>query len=254
MSILCFNSTENGVEKKPPLWNNKLMELVILGSIGEIQVCDELHQKRSGVLVDNRLLFDLGEPEYLRTNPEAVFITHIHPDHAYFIREATLINTDIPMYAPESCSEHGADVKLFRSPFIVAGYKITSIPVLHARTAKSVGFLLEKDDKRVFYTGDVSWIKRSALAFLGMLDLVITEGSFINDKGRVFMNAGVLIGHTGIPNLITLFKDHTRNIVFTHLGSWFFNDSTRSKKQILALCERQDIEGIVSYDGLKITV
>ncbi|MFO7835991.1 MAG: hypothetical protein R6V83_05000 [Candidatus Thorarchaeota archaeon] len=43
------------------------------------------HSKYSGVLVDRCILLDVGEFEFLERNPDVVFITHLHPDHAFFV-------------------------------------------------------------------------------------------------------------------------------------------------------------------------
>jgi glyoxylase-like metal-dependent hydrolase (beta-lactamase superfamily II) len=63
------------------------MKIEILGTRGEIKNLKPYHAKHSGVFIDNDLLFDLGEKEYLKLNPEHIFITHLHPDHAFFARK-----------------------------------------------------------------------------------------------------------------------------------------------------------------------
>ena len=37
---------------------------------------------------DTKILMDLGEKEYLNYRPKCVFVTHLHPDHAIFLRES----------------------------------------------------------------------------------------------------------------------------------------------------------------------
>jgi len=50
------------------------MTITILGTRGNIKPSAPKHAKRSGVLVDDRLLLDLGETEYLRLSSA----THLH--------------------------------------------------------------------------------------------------------------------------------------------------------------------------------
>ena len=58
------------------------MKIKILGTRANIKAGTPGHTKHSGVLVDNKLLFDVGEKEFLKYNPSYIFFTHFHPDHA----------------------------------------------------------------------------------------------------------------------------------------------------------------------------
>jgi len=50
---------------------------------GEIRKSCPYHSKHPGVLIDEKILLDIGEEEFLKYKPEYVFITHLHPDHAF---------------------------------------------------------------------------------------------------------------------------------------------------------------------------
>ena len=63
------------------------MKLRILGTRGEIKSSAPRHSKHSGVLIDGKLMLDVGEKEFLDLKPGCVFITHLHPDHAFFIND-----------------------------------------------------------------------------------------------------------------------------------------------------------------------
>ena len=79
--------------------------MTILGTRGEIEASAPYHARHSGILIDDTLLFDLGEKEFLDYNPSYIFITHLHPDHAYFVRSGTSIpETNAIIYAPENYS------------------------------------------------------------------------------------------------------------------------------------------------------
>ncbi len=71
------------------------MRLKILGTQGNIPLSAPRYSRHSGILVDTRILLDLGEPAYLRYRPRRIFITHLHPDHAAFLQ--TAVETDAAM-------------------------------------------------------------------------------------------------------------------------------------------------------------
>lgn len=212
------------------------MNIKILGTRGEIEEYAPWHTKHSGILIDGTVLIDLGEEEYLNYNPSFVVFTHLHPDHAFFIRKNNRLKPGIDAYAPE-ISEHIEGLLVVTGHFERNGYKFTPIPVIHSLKVKSLAYIIEKDGKRLLYTGDVAWIEKKYREKLGQLDMVITEGSFIKKGGmiRKEKNTGKIFGHTGIPDLIRMFSPHTQHIVLTHFGTWFMKDVEAGRKKIQEL-------------------
>jgi ribonuclease BN (tRNA processing enzyme) len=221
------------------------MRIEILGTRGHIEVSAPGHELHSGVLMDD-VLFDLGERQYLDRSPRAVFITHFHEDHAFFLNEEGDIG--VPVYAPERLARH--DIKVVRSAVELDGMRVTPVPTNHSVKVRSCAYLVEKDLQRVLYTGDLISIQRRYRDRLPDLDLVITEGSFIRRGGLVRMDpeTGRPHGHTGIPDLVSFFAPLARKIVITHLGSWFFHDIPAAVQKIESL----GIEGqiTVAEDGM----
>jgi len=87
------------------------MKITILGTRGEVDHSAPYHSRHSGVLVDDALLLDLGEREYLDYSPKAVLITHLHPDHAYFVRgKGETHPGETPVYAPEKCEDSRIEI------------------------------------------------------------------------------------------------------------------------------------------------
>jgi ribonuclease BN (tRNA processing enzyme) len=209
------------------------MRIEILGTRGHIEVSAPGHELHSGILMDD-VLFDLGEKQYLDRSPRAVFITHFHEDHAFFVNDEE-IGINVPMFAPERLP--GRDVKMIRSTVEVDGMGVTPIPTRHSERVRSCGYLVEKDLQRVLYTGDLFSIHDRYRDRLPDLDLVITEGSFIRQGGLVRRDpeTGRAYGHTGIPDLVRFFSPIARRIVITHLGSWFFKDVPSAVRQIESL-------------------
>lgn len=225
------------------------MKIKILGTRGEIEEHAPWHTKHSGILIDDRVLIDLGEEEYLNYNPSFVVFTHLHPDHAFFVRKNNKLNPEIDAYAPE-ISEQLENLQVVTGPFEKNGYKFSPIPVIHSLKVKSLAYIIEKDDKRLLYTGDVAWIEKKAREKLGQLDMVITEGSFIKKGGMIRRdkNTGKIFGHTGIPDLIKMFSPHTQHIVLTHFGSWFMKDVEEGREKIRELAP-SNIQVEAARDG-----
>jgi ribonuclease BN (tRNA processing enzyme) len=231
-----------------------MMEVKILGSRANVKPSAPRHSKHSGVLVDDRILFDVGEEEYLDYDPDVIFITHLHPDHAFFIEKKTR-GIDVPVYAPERNEDAGIDVNVIKEPMDFKGYSITPIPTHHSKLVKSQAYLVERDAKRLLYTGDMIWIDKKYRGPLKELGLVITDGSYYRKGGLVRKDkeTGRLYGHNGVKDLVRLFREFTDHIVFTHLGSWFYRDIEASKQKIEELGS-EDLLVEAAYDGMTLEI
>jgi len=223
------------------------MRIKILGTRGEIEASAPYHFYHSGILLDKKILLDVGEEKFLKYKPKYIFITHLHPDHAFFVREPEKRkNINVPVYTPENLKPE--------TPVKVDSYKITPIPVIHSKKVKSFAYLIEKKNKKIFYTGDIVWIEKKYHHYFKNLDLVITEASFYRKGGMVRKDkkTGKIYGHTGIPNLINLFKKFTSFIVFLHFGNWFYKDIKQARKKLNKLGKENKIKITVAYDGLEL--
>lgn len=227
------------------------MKIKILGTRGKIEPSAPKHENHTGFLIDDRILVDVGEQKYMDHAPEAVVFTHFHPDHAFFVPEKEKFDPKIPLFGPEA-NELIPKLKVVDKKFSIKGYSFTPVPVIHALRLKSLGYIIEKDGKRVFITGDVAWIEKAELRDIPPLDLVITEASFINKGGRINRKKDRIFGHTGIPDLIRLLGPHTSKIAFMHYGNWFFEDVNESKKKIRSL--QEEVELIPTHDGMEIEI
>ena len=227
------------------------MKIEILGTRGKIEPSAPHYQNYSGILIDDRILIDIGEKKYLGKNPKLIVFTHFHPDHAYFMFNKEEFTPDIPLFGPEE-NEFIPGLQVIDDAFSLYGYDFTPVPVIHALSLKSFGYLIEKDEKKLFITGDVAWIEKANFESFPQVDLVITEASFINKGGRINRKGDRIFGHTGVPNLIQLLKPVTKKIAFTHYGSWYFEDIKAGKKQIKQLSD--DMELICCHDGMQIEI
>lgn len=226
------------------------MRIKVLGTKGEIDASAPGHRHHSGVLVDDTLLFDLGEKEFLDHRPKAVFITHLHPDHAFFVTRPSPFSAR--MYAPEA--SRVPDSRIVSDPIEIDGYLVTPVPTHHSKRVKSVAYLTEKDGQKLLYTGDMIWINKEFHRLLTDITLVVTDGSYLRKGGMIRKDkeTGTLYGHAGIPNLIDFFRPFTKNILFVHFGNWFFRDIGASADKLAALGDEQSITVHVGYDGMEL--
>lgn len=227
------------------------MKIKVLGTRGEIKETAPRHSRHSGLLVDGRLLFDLGEQEFLDSKTWAVFITHLHPDHAFFVRRP--VGIGVPVYAPETRAS-APEVKVFPGEMSFRGYSIRAIPTHHSFKVVSTAYLVEKSGRRLLYTGDLFWINKEYHPLLEGIDLVVTEASFIREGGMIRRHraSGIAYGHAGVPNLIELFGKFTKNILFTHFGAWFYEDARKSRRILAVLGRKKGVAVRAGYDGFEL--
>ena len=227
------------------------MKIKILGTRGKIKPSAPSHENHTGILIDDRLLIDFGEPQYMEFDPEAIVFTHFHPDHAFFVPEQEIFQPKISLFGPE---EHELIPKLnvINESFEWEEYTFTPFPVIHALRLKSLGYIIQKGEKKLMITGDVAWIEKKNLEELPEVDMVITEASYINKGGRINRKGDAIFGHTGIPDLLRLLSPLSQKIAFLHYGSWFFTDIEKNKEKIRDL--EPSLEIIPTHDGMELEI
>jgi hypothetical protein len=78
------------------------------------------------------------------------------------------------------------------------------------------------------------WINKEHHHLFEGLDLVVTEASYFRKGGLIIRDktTGQIYGHTGVPDLVRLFKDYCRRIVLVHFGGWFYKDIRKARDSI----------------------
>jgi ribonuclease BN (tRNA processing enzyme) len=228
------------------------MKIKILGTRGKIPQSAAQHKNHSGILIDGKILIDIGEAAYMSYHPEAIIFTHFHPDHAYFVFDNKQFQPDIPLYGPEE-QRLVPDLQVITKKFRIGEYQFDPVPVIHALRLRSFGYLIRKGEKKVFITGDVAWIEKVNLKDFPKVDLVITEASYIRKGGMIRRREDKIFGHTGIPDLIRLLSPHTSKILFVHYGSWYFKNVQESLKK-LKFFETEELKVIPAYDGMEVEI
>jgi len=215
------------------------VKIKVLGTRGEIESSAPWHSRHSGVLVNDAVLFDLGEAEFLDCDPQCIFITHLHPDHAYFVRSgAETPEINVPVYAPEP-SPHLPGITVIEGTVECAGLAVTPVPTHHSKHVESRAYVIEEKPQgaRLLYTGDLIWINKEHWGTIGRVDMVVTEGSFLRKGGMVRRDreTGELFGHKGVGDLVRLLGKFTPRIVVMHFGSWFYRDIAAARRKLRSL-------------------
>lgn len=159
------------------------MKIKILGTRGEIEQSAPYYSKKSGILLDDQILLDIGDKDFLNYNPKCILITHLHPDHAYFVRNNIKLNINVPIYAPETFGN--LKINITNKPFKIKDCEIIPIPTIHSIKVKSNAYLIIKNNQRLLYTGDMIWIEKKYHHLFKNLDLVITEASYKRKNGMI---------------------------------------------------------------------
>lgn len=223
------------------------MKIRILGSRGKIEASQPHHTKHSGILIDKKILIDVGEKEFLTYRPQYILFTHLHPDHAWFVETNEVFEVNVPIYSPED-NPLIKQYSVVKGPLLLEDYSITPIPVIHSIKVRSLGYVIEQAGKKIFYSGDMVWIEKKYHPLLKNLDLVITDGSHIRKGGVIRRKGDLIYGHNGIPDLVNFFKKFTRHILFTHFGSWFMKAPGEAQTKIKAL-ETDALKIDIAGDG-----
>jgi glyoxylase-like metal-dependent hydrolase (beta-lactamase superfamily II) len=116
------------------------VKIEFLGTRGNIEPSAPSNSKHSCVLVDDKILFDIGEKEFLYRKPNYIFITHLHPDHAFFMKQG-IVDFGVPIYAPEK-STRLPQLKVISGTVRAASHRVTPIPTVHSQKVKSTAYLV----------------------------------------------------------------------------------------------------------------
>lgn len=202
--------------------------------------------------LSNSILFECGPDilyhlkKYKLSQPDAIFITHNHPDASYGLK---YISNKIPVYGEEVGNiriEPNKAIKIFN-------IEILPFRVRHSKLVKSVGYRIKLNKRNIVYLGDISTfagIKR----YLKKADLIISDGSILKRNLNV---------HKSMINQLIIFnkwfKRKKPKVIFTHIGHSIIPDIKDKKVESIHNKLVKYLKGIykqvdIAYDGRAVEI
>jgi phosphoribosyl 1,2-cyclic phosphodiesterase len=186
--------------------------------------------------------------------PEALLLTHAHPDHAGGIKKGSFCLT----YASHDTIEKLASypIKQFIHVSYNCSYKIADVfnctPyfVEHSINAPAVGWKITDGTTTIFYVPDVAKIKD--LSILNGVDYYIGDGAIITRSMLVRKKNHHITGHTSIKEQTAwCTKAGIKNMIITHCGT----EIVKGNQQIITqkienLGTRYKIHIKTAYDNM----
>ncbi|PYJ47567.1 MAG: hypothetical protein DME85_04850 [Verrucomicrobia bacterium] len=242
------------------------MKLTFLGTRGEIEARTRRHHMHTSLLVSYRrakVMIDCGQDwlgKFDRLQPDAIVLTHAHPDHAWGLKNGA----PCPVHAPQKTwrTLKRSDIRRLpdrrlikeRAPAKICGLCFEAFPVEHSILAPAVAYRVSAGGASVFYAPDLVFIRDRAAALRGV-KIYIGDGatltrSFIRRRGKS------LIGHSPVRTQLTWCgKEGVPRAVITHCGSEIVKgDERKIGAQLREMAAERGIEASIAYDGMELVV
>jgi len=239
------------------------MKLTFLGTRGEIEARTRWHRMHSSLLVSHgkaRIMIDCGLDwlgKFERLRPDAIVLTHAHPDHAWGLKNGA----PCPVFAPQKawrtlqrCKIDNRQLIKEQVPMKIYGIRFTAFTVEHSILAPAVAYRISAGRASICYAPDVLFIHDRAAA-LKDVQLYIGDGatftrSFVRKRGDS------LIGHAPIrTQLGWCAKEAVARAIITHCGSEIVTgDKRKIEEKLCDIAAERGIEARIAHDGMKLVL
>jgi len=235
------------------------MKLTFLGTRGEIGARTRRHRMHSSLLVSLRgreVMIDCGLDwlgNFERLHPDAIVLTHAHPDHAWGLRKGA----SCPVHAPKETWRTLPDYKIDHphvieegGPTKICGINFQPFSVEHSILAPAVGYRISAGHACIFYGPDLLFIHNRAAA-LKDVQIYIGDGAAIT-RSFVRKRGDRLIGHANVrTQLGWCAKEGVPLVIITHCGSEIVTgNETKLAKELQKIATDRGIDAFIACDGM----
>lgn len=203
------------------------MLLRFFGTKGYVEEESRAHRGHSAWTLEAngfRLLCDFGQNRsgrLAKIRPDAIFVSHAHPDHAWGLEEGT----SVPVFASAVTHEITKALPIAKRavlepgrPVRVGPFVLTAFPVVHSLRCPGVAARIRTPEGTLVYSGDVVAFVDPAAALDGAR-LYVGDGSTLTGSLVRRHPSGVLFGHTTVrAQLSWLARYGVARAIFSHFG------------------------------------
>jgi phosphoribosyl 1,2-cyclic phosphodiesterase len=239
------------------------MKLIFLGTRGEIEARTRRHHMHSSLLVSYggaKVMIDCGLDwlgKFARLCPNAILLTHAHPDHAWGLRNGA----PCPVYAAQKtwrtlrrCKIADRQLIRERVPTEICGITFEAFAVEHSILAPAVGYRVSAGHAHIFYAPDLIFI-HDRTAALKDVQIYIGDGatltrSFIRKRGKR------LIGHAPVcTQLVWCEKEGVPRAIITHCGSEIVKgDERKIGAKLRQMAAERGLEANIAHDRMPLVL
>ncbi|MCA1610156.1 MAG: MBL fold metallo-hydrolase [Acidobacteria bacterium] len=245
------------------------MLLRFFGTKGYVDATSPSHAGHSAFTIEAagfRLLCDFGENRrggLAKIAPDAVFVSHAHPDHAWGLAEGT----DVPVLASEATHALLSEFPIAKPVRSVPGvaqtlgpFRLTTFDVVHSLRCPCIAARIETPEGTLVYSGDIVSFENAAARdqALAGADAYVGDGSTLTASLVRRHGSGVLVGHTTIrAQLGWLGKARVPEAVFSHFGEAPIGMGDRDLEiaiEELARKSAPQCRAVAARDGLEVEI
>ncbi len=241
------------------------MKISFLGTRGYIKPRSNRHRMHTSTMISHqgkRIMIDCGETWTRKIGalkPDAIMITHPHPDHAFGLK----FGAPCPVYATAGAWSHMKNFpiqKEFRralqphKPQTIAGIKLQAFRVLHSVLAPAVGYRISAGKVVIFYAPDVARIPSRSRALSGVRTYIGDGAAITRPLLRRDKRSGQLIGHASIQTqLAWCRREGVPRMIVTHCGSAIVGgNETKVRSKLQRLGQSYGVRIGVAHDGMNL--